>query len=294
MIELVWSDTLDAAAQSAIEEMLATAVEYDAEAGFSTARPAYPATGSLHHLVVTIAPAGQRGSSSLDALPDVPLVAYLRLDVVDGIGHAQFVVRPEFRSHGIATLMAELLAEPGGWSAVPGLREVRTWSHGGHPAADRMARRFGAGVEHGVFKTLRLVGGSRPYEVDRADVRLEPAAGPPPSLVPGHEEAMAPYELAVLHSASELLSADSIKGAVRLGVATEGATTSAASIAVENPGLPREALRALLGQALLEVQDRGARAAQLFVDALEDDFVGVTRELGFEHDQTDYLYALSL
>lgn len=291
MIELAWSETLDPQRQADVEELLAAAVEYDAEAGFSTARPVASAAGSVHHLVVTIAPAGQRGSGVLDALPDVPLVAYLRVDVVDGAGHVQFVVRPEFRSHGIATLMAELLAEPGGWSSVPGLRELRAWSHGGHPAADRMARRFGARVEHGVFKTLRLIGGSRPFEVERGDVRVAPAGGPPLVLAPGHEDAMAPQELAVLGAASELLAVAGADGAVRVGVEP---TTGAASLAVENPRAPRDTLRVLLGQGLVEVQSRGARVAQLFVDALLDDFVGVTRELGFEHDQTDFLYVLSV
>lgn len=290
MIELAWSEKLDGGQQAAVEEMLAAAVAYDAEAGFSTARPDTPPAGAVHHLVVTIAPAGQRGSSALDALPDVPLVAYLRLDVVDGVADAQFVVRPEFRSHGIATLMAELLAEPGGWSSVPDLRELRAWSHGGHPAADRMARRFGARVEHGIFKTLRLIGGSRPYGAERGDVHLEPAEGRPAVLVAGHERAMAPQELAVLGAAAELLSVEGTVGAVRVGVEAGGT----ASLAVEDPLASREVLRVLLGQALVEVQERGARVAQLFVDALVEDFVGVTRELGFEHDQTDFLYALTV
>ncbi|GAA3528067.1 GNAT family N-acetyltransferase [Nocardioides daeguensis] len=292
MIELAWFDALDAERQAAVEDMLALAVEYDAEAGFSTARPSAPGVGSVRHLVVTIAPVGQRGSGALDALPDVPLVAYLRLDLVDGVGDVQLVVRPEFRSHGIATLMAELLAGPDGWSALPGLREVRSWSHGAHPAAERMARRFGARVEHGVFKTLRLLGGSRPYRAERAEVRLDPAPGRPPVLVPGHEDAMAPHELAVLRAASELLSVGGVPGAVRLGV---GATVPVtAGLAVEDPRVSRDALRVLLGQGLIEAQARGARVAQLFVDALVDDFVAVSRELGFEHDQSDHLYALAV
>lgn len=290
MIELAWSEELGAATSSDVEALLAAAVEYDAEAGFSTARPAAAAAGAIHHLVVTIAPAGQRGSGALDALPDVPLVAYLRLDVVDGVGEAQLVVRPDFRSHGIATLMAELLAEPGGWSAVPGLREIHAWSHGGHPAADRMSRRFGARVEHGVFKTLRLIGGSRPYGAERGDVRIVPATGRPLVLVPGHEDAMAPQELALLGAASDLLSVVGTEGAVRVGLAEGGR----ASLAVEDPHAPREVLRILLAQALVEVQERGARVAQLFVDALVEDFVGVSRELGFEHDQTDFLYVLGV
>jgi mycothiol synthase len=289
VIEFAWSEELSAAALEDVEALLAAAVEYDAEAGFSTARPTALAAGAVSHLVVTIAPSGQRGSSSLDALPDVPLVAYLRLDVTDGVGHAQFVVRPEFRSHGIATLMAELLAEPGGWSAVPGLQEVRAWSHGGHPAADRMAQRCCARAEHGVFKTLRLIGGSRPFVADRGDVRVEPVGGRPRVLAPGHEDAMAPQELAVLGAASERLSVVGAGDGVRLGVEPG---TGAASIAVDEPRASREELRVLLAQALVEVQARGARVAQLFVDALVDDFVGVTRELGFEHDQTDLLYVL--
>lgn len=291
MIELAWYDGLDARKQADVEEMLAAAVEYDAEAGFSTARPAAPSAGLVHHLVVTIAPAGQRGSGALDSLPDVPLVAYLRLDVLDGIGDVQFVVLPEFRSHGIATLMAELLAEPGGWASVPDLAEVRAWSHGGHPAAERMARRFGARVEHGVFKTLRLIGGSRPYAGEPGPIRVEAARDRADVLVAGHEDAMAPHELALLHAASERLAVDESDVAVRLGVLGEGPS---AGIAVDVPAAGRDQLRPVLDQALVELQSRGARVVQLFVDALADDFVGVSRELGFEHDQTDYLYVLPI
>lgn len=290
MIELAWHDELDETLRKDVEALLAAAVEYDAEAGFSTARPDGPARGAVRHLVVTIAPAGQRGSRTLDELPDVPLVAYLRLDLDDGTGHVQYVVRPEFRSHGIATLMAELLAEPGGWADVPGLRELHAWSHGGHPAADRMARRFGARVEHGIFKTLRLLGGSRPYDGERRAVSLAPAEGRARVLADGHEAAMAPQELTVVGAARERLSVEGADGALRLGF--PGPTVGA--LVVEDPAAERPTLRVLLDQGLVELQSRGARVAQLFVDALAEDFVGVSRELGFEHDQTDYLYVLPI
>lgn len=291
MIGFAWLDDLDTTRAAEVDEMLAAAVEYDAEAGFSTARPASPAAGGVKHLLVTIAPAGERGDGALDALPDVPVVAYLRLDVRDGVGEAQFVVRPEFRSHGIGTLLAELLTEPGGWGEVDGLRTVRTWAHGGHPAADRMARRFGTSVAHGVFKTLRFIGGSRPYGSTRADIRLEEAAGGPPALVPGHDDAMAPFERALRRSATERLVVEGVGSAVRVGV---GGVATDGSIAVQDPGAPRADLRHLLDQALVELEGRGVRVVQLFVDALADDFVGVTRELGFEHDQSDFLYELSV
>lgn len=288
MIGYRWYESLRADQLQDVEDLLAEAVEYDAEAGFSTATPARDGAGVVRHLLVTIAPPGERGSAHLDRLPDVPLVAYLRLDVVDGVAETQCVVRPAFRSHGIATLLAELLdEEPQGWRSVPGLRRLAAWSHGAHPAADRMARRFGAATDHAVFKTLRLIGGSHSVAGETVAAERSAALEGPADLAPGHQAAMAPGELATLRSGVIRLKMP--EGGVLVGTRGGGA----ACIAPDDVGAP-DALRSVLTRALLEVQTDGARIAQMYVDALDDTFVSISRELDFHHDQSDLHYVRSL
>ncbi|WP_020661474.1 N-acetyltransferase [Amycolatopsis benzoatilytica] len=295
MIGYRWRESLDDEETRQVDELLTAAAAFDAEAGFPTALPAKRSTGATRHIVVTIAPKGERGNAELDRLPEADIVAYLRLELSDGDGDVQFVVRPEFRSHGVATLLAELLDErPDGWARVPGLRRLHVWAHGNHPAAERTARRFGAIVEHGVFKTLRLLGGSRPYRGPSADVRRSPAAEPPPEVVAGHRTAMAPDERAPFGHAMTRLSDVDGNGSLLVGVDAEDPAGHPACVAVETPDAGRELLQGLLSQALLDVQEAGARRAVLYVDALRADFVSASRELAFEHDHSDFCYVRPL
>ncbi|HWU33449.1 MAG TPA: GNAT family N-acetyltransferase, partial [Marmoricola sp.] len=163
MISFRWQGSLDRTELAEVEELLTAAVPYDAEAGFSTAEPRAEGDDQTRHLLVRMAPRGERGSSDLDRLPDVSVVAYLRLDMDDGQGALQFVVHPEFRSLGVGTLLFERLRDESGWAEVSGLTSVHTWAHGAHPAADRMAKRLGASVTDAWFKTLRFLGGAEPF-----------------------------------------------------------------------------------------------------------------------------------
>jgi mycothiol synthase len=66
------------------------------------------------------------------------VAAYLRIepDPDGGPATVRYVVRPEFRSRGISTLLVEKIGldlEASG---------LRVWARGDHPAAQRMARRF--------------------------------------------------------------------------------------------------------------------------------------------------------
>ncbi|MER6969792.1 hypothetical protein ABT304_01920 [Nocardioides sp. NPDC000445] len=293
MITYAWRTELADNELADVESLLEHAVEYDAEAGFSTATPTTADRGEVRHLLVSIAPPGERGSVALDRLPDVPVVAYLRLDVRGEIADVQLVVRPEFRSHGIATLLAELLDEqPTGWSSVEGVRRLRAWAHGAHPAAERMARRFGARVDHALFKTLRFIGGSRPFVGEDLKPAVEPDLDGPDETVEGHLAAMAPGERSVLARARTRLVAPA--GSVLVGVDEKDPAGHPACIAVDTAGVAADDLRALLATALLRVQADGARVAQMYVDALSEAFVGASRALGFQHDQSDLLYVRAL
>ncbi|CAM3416264.1 GNAT family N-acetyltransferase [Nocardioides dubius] len=296
MITWSWRDRLEGDDAVEVAALLAESVDYDAEAGFSTARPDAPASGAVHHLVVTMPPAGSRGSAELDRLPDVRVVAYLRLDRDGATAQAELVVRPAFRSRGIGTLLLEQLAlAPDGWASMPGLVTLEGWSHGAHPAADRMRSRFGGVVEHAVFKTLRPLGGSRPFVAPVAAIRESAAPEAVTELVPGHRAAMAPGELATLGLVRTVIALEEGEGSALLGWDPGGAGEQVATLTVlPGEGGSRTALRELTVQALLVLQGAGVRMVQAYVDALDDVAVSVARELEFVHDQSDLRYRLAL
>lgn len=154
MIVVDWRDELSAAESAELAALIAEAADYDAEAGFSTATPAPDVAPDLvvFQALARLTP-GRHGS------PDAPLAAFLRLDVDRaGDATAQLVVRPNLRSLGVATLMLETLAgrDGPGWGGTGAIR-IRCWAHANHPAAERMAARFGAEPER---VTWRLVRGS--------------------------------------------------------------------------------------------------------------------------------------
>ena len=133
MITYSWRTGFDAGEEREVGEMLAEAASADAEAGFPAVSlsEAYPA--DARHLVVRLLPdvrPGHEGSS--------PVAAYLRVepDPSGGLATVRYVVRPQFRSRGISTLLVEQMGLDLG---TPGLR---VWARGDHPAAQRMARRF--------------------------------------------------------------------------------------------------------------------------------------------------------
>lgn len=296
MIAWHWHEELSAEDLVEVEGLLDEAAWYDEEAGFATATPGAAPSGAVRHVLVTMPPRGSRGSAELDRLPDVRVVAYLRLDILDGTASTQFVVHPGFRSLGVATLLLErLAADPEGWAAVPGLRRLSTWAHGAHPAADRVKARLGGTVEHAVFKTLRPVGGSRPLLGEPSDLSRRPTDDGVPELVPGHHLALNPSDRAVIDRADTQVSVPGVPGALVLGVDAGDPGGQLAPLGlVRAVEAGREDLDALLTQGLLVLQGLGARMVHAYLDALDDDLVAVSRLLGFEHDQSDLLYSLDL
>ncbi len=292
MITWQWHPSLSAQDATEVAALLDEAAAYDEEAGFSTARPDADAAGEVHHLLVTMPPVGSRESPDLDALPDVRVVAYLRLDVVGGAGRVQFVVRPPFRSRGVGTLLVEQLdGDAAGWASIPDLRTLQAWSHGSHPAADRMRGRFGGVVEEAVFRTLRMIGGSRPLVGSVAPVRRTSADADSWELVPGHRDAMSPSDLAVLALTTEELALEEGSGRALIGAPIGNPARGIGTLAILRKGdESREELTTLVMQSLLTLQDAGVRVVQSHVPALDDLMVSVARELDLVHDQSDVLY----
>ena len=145
--------------------MIDEAAAYDEEAGFSSVDLSGDPSNCEVFQVLSRATPGMHGSV------DTPLVAYLRLEVDRAGGAlAQMVVRPAYRSLGIATLTLEMLSERegDGWAGT-GAVSLSCWARGDHPAAERMSRRFGAEIVGEMWTLLR---GNEKLVLDSAD---EPA-----------------------------------------------------------------------------------------------------------------------
>ena len=296
MISYSWAASIPEDLGDELAALVSDAIDYDAEAGFSTADPERPATpgATLHHLLVSMPPKGSRGSPDLDRLPDAGVVAYLRLEVTDGVGEACLVVRPEFRSLGVATLMMErLIAEPEGWAAIEGLHTLRAWSHGAHPAAERMSWRFRAGVIGEIYKTLRLIGGRHPYEpVVAQSLEREPIeeAG---VLAPFHDLGIAPAD----RSTRDRVDVRVLVGdhAIDIGRGVDGELEASAAVEPHWKDDPdKDDVRLVLDTALAEAQATGARIASLYVDTADELVLHVSREIEFFHDQSDRRYELAV
>jgi mycothiol synthase len=146
-------DALGVEEAAELSAMIAAAADYDAEAGFSTASfhdGERDGDVEIVQILARLTP-GLRGSTR------TPLVAFLRLDVdPSGAAIAQLLVHREYRSLGIGTLLLETLNERAGPGfAGTGARDITVWAHGAHPAADRMARRFGGLESRSRWKLTR-------------------------------------------------------------------------------------------------------------------------------------------
>ena len=128
MVELQWSDELDAATTARVRELLLAA-------RVSDGRPDLSEDGSL--------PGEFAGGRHLLAIEAGELAGYAHLDTAgDAFGRqvAELIVHPDLRRRGIATeLTGALIAAAGSGSG----DTLRVWSHGDHPAAAALAERAG-------------------------------------------------------------------------------------------------------------------------------------------------------
>uniref|UniRef100_UPI0018864EE5 GNAT family N-acetyltransferase n=1 Tax=Cumulibacter manganitolerans TaxID=1884992 RepID=UPI0018864EE5 len=167
MIDARWVEALTREETTELRELVAEAAAYDAEAGFSRIDPDDVGRGAgpadrVAHLVVR----ALRDDEPRDASPTT-MAAYGRLVATqEGAAVLQLVVRPEFRSRGVATMLLERAgARVGdeGWGPV-GARHVRWTAYGDHPAAERLALRFGLDELDRTWKLLRHLRG--PFAAD--------------------------------------------------------------------------------------------------------------------------------
>ncbi|MFC0448820.1 GNAT family N-acetyltransferase [Rhodococcus jostii] len=317
MISCQWCEELADDDRDEVLALVAAAAEYDDEAGFSRIEPrdvtARTRTGvRVSHLAVK----ARRG---LSALEDVPLVvvAYLQVAVDDeGLGTVQFVVHPDYRSRGIATLLVEELGldvdRPDGWRGT-GARALRTWAFGTHPAAERLTRRFRIPSVSRLWTLFRSLTG--PFAVP-----LDPVAVPEGSRL---EELRALDDPESVKALDDVLSRSGMSSA-QLEKLSESRSYGTGSVVVASGDAGRSHgfvwldptlhthldLRAawiralvlekesrggglgagLLVRALEVLRDAGAQIALMRIDPEDDGAVRLCRLLSFEQEEAHTCY----
>jgi len=256
--------------------MLAAAAEADAEAGFPAVSLSQPYPDGARHLVVRLLPdvrPGHEGSS--------PVAAYMRVepDPDGGPATVRYVVRPEFRSRGISTLLVETMGLDLGASG------LRVWARGDHPAAQRMARRFECSGVRAARREWQLLAPLRDSGFPEASgVVLRPAELAAAAALWGREEPPDHCEV--------LVAGPDVSGAIWYDPKAEERTeygTAGRIVAVRG----RDELRAgLVAAAMAALRERGLRVAAIAVDAEDRALARTCRLLGFRHDRTDIEYTV--
>lgn len=296
--------------------MLADAAAEDAEAGFPAVDVDDRRCAGANHLLVWLAPDNRPGNG-VSAGPPLPiLVAYLRVEPTEEVGLVRFVVRPTFRSKGIATLLFEELGldlrAPAGWAGT-GVRALRAWARGNHPAAERMCARFRdngvrrARREWQLLAPLRAgmrwpAGGTRIRPFD-PDLDTEPLARlrecgdrPAPDGVSSGEFYL--FGAPGVPGGPGAPGDDSLLGAVAVdpdaAQRTEYGTAGRITEVLVHPEHTDGALRTdLLVTGMELLRAKGLRVAVITVDSSDAPMVRDCRLLGFLHDRTDAEYQVT-
>jgi mycothiol synthase len=276
MISYAWRAAVTGEEERELREMLAAAAAEDAEAGFPAVSLSQPYPDDARHLVVRLLPdsrPGHEGSS--------PVAAYMRVepDPDGGPATVRYVVRPEFRSRGISTLLVETMGLDLGASG------LRVWARGDHPAAQRMARRFECSGVRAARREWQLLAPLRDSGFPEASgVVLRPAELAAAAALWGREEPPDHCEV--------LVAGPDVSGAIWYDPKAEERTeygTAGRIVAV----LGRDELRAgLVAAAMAALREGGLRVAAIAVDAEDRALARTCRLLGFRHDRTDIEYTV--
>ncbi|WP_433506278.1 hypothetical protein ACQP04_07250 [Pseudonocardia halophobica] len=298
--------------EAELQEMLHEAAEADAEAGFPQLSLDDDTEPGTTQLLVWLLP-DERSGRNVPLAPS--LAAYLRVEPLQGedagIGEVSYVVRPDYRSRGITTLLVEKigleLGQPDGWCGT-GVRALKVWARGNHPAALRMSLRF---RRYGIRTALRRWQLVIPL---RAGREIDPGAEPGGPQVREATTTAERVAAAELWTASgrrhqppadaELLvsgPAEAPDGAVWIdpdsGEPTEwGAAGRLVALVTRDGDREHEddpLVRALLVAGLERLRDAGVRAGMITVDAQDRSQVHEARSLGLMHDQTDVQYTVT-
>jgi mycothiol synthase len=296
MITCTWRTTFAPDEEREVGEMLAAAAGADAEAGFPAVSLSQPFPDDARHLVVRLLPDGRSGHGDSS-----PVAAYLRVepDPDGGAAVVRYVVRPEFRSRGVSTLLAETIGldvrADGGWAGT-GAPALRVWARGDHPAAQRMARRFECAGVRAARRQWQLLAPLRdrgfpdtagPAVRLPADAAERAAAAALWRRCGGRDEP--PDHLGVL------VNGPDVSGAVWYDPRADERTEygAAGRIAAVLCAPDRDGLRAgLVAAAMTALREGGLRVAAIAVDAEDRALARDCRLLGFRHDRTDIEYTV--
>jgi len=296
VISYAWRTGFAPDEERELRGMLAAAAAEDAEAGFPVVSLDQPYRDGASHLVVRLLPDERAGRAGRSPGGAVPVAAYLRIEPAadGGPATARYVVRPEFRSRGISTLLVEMLGQDQAagtaWHAAP----LRIWARGDHPAAQRMARRFahlGVRPARRQWQLLAPLRSGDPM----------PPSGPTPRPPAGAAEQAAAAVLLdgepVPCQAEVLVDGPDVAGAVwydpDAGEPTEYGTAGRI-LAVRAARSSGPAIQdRLLAAAMAGLRDRGLRVAAIIVGADDAVLARACRLRGFRHDRTDIEYIVT-
>jgi len=299
VISYAWRTGFAPDEERELREMLAAAAAEDAEAGFPAVSLDQSYGDGASHLVVRLLPDDRAGQTARSPGGAAPVAAYLRIEPAadGGPATARYVVRPEFRSRGISTLLVEMLGQDQAAGTAEDAAPLRIWARGDHPAAQRMARRFAHLGVRPARRQWQLLAPLRPGDPT-------PPIGPAPRPPAGAAEQAA---------ATALLDGEPMPRQAEVLVDGTGAPDVAGAVWYDpDAGEPTEygiagrilAVRAagsadpaiqdrLLATAMASLRDRGLRVAAIIVGTDDAVLARVCRLRGFRHDRTDIEYIVT-
>jgi len=308
MIDYAWCTELQEADAQQLSDLLVRAAAYDAEPEYNsldpaelTAEMADPSAGG-RYLVLWLQPRPRALDAPLEPRRVAGLLRFL--PAADGWYEGTVIIDPDLRSIGIMTLLMEraglALDADEGWLG-SGIRRVRAWARGNHPASGRIADRNLIPRDRQMWKLIRPVGDdARPADVHPAGGAgavadfldsLPADATRVEEMRRARADAAQSGEYPVLaHSGGGEL--DGVLGLDLAPVFSEefGRCASVRYL-MTRPG-DRAAMRDLITAADAPLREAGLDALILYVESSDDDLVAVCRLAGFQHDRTDVRYEL--
>jgi mycothiol synthase len=290
VIAYEWLTGLSEGEERELAELLALAAAEDRAPGFTSVFD--PARPTDRHLLVR-----WLGDDRLRGVQSNPrLVSYLRLHQSPE-ARGVYVVHPEFRSRGVSMQLFEELGldfdHPEGWCGT-GIRQIRVWARGSHPAAARLASRLGHGrvrvlnTEWQFVRPLR-----RAVDLEElSDIRIIDSRHPGP-LATGCEQCQrcAARPSVTMHVVGDDASPSGIAW-VGVGADETSEWGSAGRILHVHVSDTHscDIRPTLLASCMRQLRDAGHGAALVSVNASDASMVRVCRLLGFLHDRTDTEY----